>query len=146
MSAGLEGLFAGKRVKQYFASLRFPSYSAPLWAWSIIGVLYYAMCFFVLYRMLRHEGDTIIRNVSLTLILLLMMANALWNYVFFRARNLFLSFVSVFPYLLAAIGLFCCLIQFDTSAAWSVAAYLLYSAYAVRWGYCVWKLNEAQLR
>lgn len=37
-AAVLEGACAGKNVKAFFATLRFPRYSAPLWVWTIIGV------------------------------------------------------------------------------------------------------------
>lgn len=141
-SAVAEGVLAGKRVKQYFATLRLPSYSEPLWMWSVIGVAYYAMCFFILYRLLGHGVDTTLRNVSLILILVLMTANAIWNFVFFRARNLFLSFVAFIPYLVVAVALFTCLTQFDKAAAWPLAAYLVYLLYAIRWGYLLWRINK----
>ncbi|MCA1607514.1 MAG: hypothetical protein LC775_19080, partial [Acidobacteria bacterium] len=43
VAAALEGLCAGKNVKSFFATLRFPSYSAPLWVWTIIGGAYYIL-------------------------------------------------------------------------------------------------------
>ena len=36
-AAALEGVCAGKSVRTFFATLRFPRYSAPLWVWTIIG-------------------------------------------------------------------------------------------------------------
>ena len=36
-AAALEGVCAGKSVRSFFATLRFPRYSAPLWVWTIIG-------------------------------------------------------------------------------------------------------------
>ncbi len=50
IAAALEGVCAGKNVKSFFATLRFPPFSAPLWVWSIIGILYYVIFCFVLYR------------------------------------------------------------------------------------------------
>ena len=141
-AAALEGVCAGKNVKSYFAALRLPSYSAPLWAWYIIGVAYYVTFFFILYRILILNTDSILKPATLGLIVLMMGANALWNYVFFRARKLFLAFVagSAAPVFDAA--LFICLIQLDTVAAWSLAPYLLYRIYAVWWGYGLWRLND----
>jgi tryptophan-rich sensory protein len=48
-AAALEGLCAGKNVKAFFATLRLPRYSAPLWVWTIIGVAYYLIFFFITY-------------------------------------------------------------------------------------------------
>jgi tryptophan-rich sensory protein len=142
VGAILEGIAAGKNVKPLFARLRFPSYSAPLWIWYIIGVLYYTTCFFVIYRILRHDGDTVLKNASLTLVLVIMAANAFWNYLFFRAQNFFQSFVLGILYSVVAVVLFAFLIQLDKVAMWAFVPYLLYQIYALRWGYGLWKLNS----
>ena len=141
VSAILEGVLAGKNVKSFFAKLQFPSYSPPLWVWYIIGVVYYVICFFILYRIFRHDSDASLKYVALMLLLIMMGVNAFWNYVFFRAQNLFLSFFAFAFYPLIAIALFVCLLQFDKIAAWSLVPYFLYLLYAVRWGYGLWKLN-----
>lgn len=142
ISALLEGLCAGKGVKAFIASLRTPSYSPPFWVWVIIGVFYYVICFFIIYRVLRHDGDSIMKAVSLTLLLAMMSVNAIWNYVFFRARNLFLSFFAFIPYPLLAIALFVCLLQLEPIAAWVFLPYLVYLNYAAFICYKYWKLNE----
>ncbi len=141
-AAMLEGVCAGRQVKSYFAKLRFPPYSAPLRLWYVIGGLYYAICFFVIYRVLRHEADGGLKCGALTLTSLMMAVNAFWNYVFFRARNLFGSFVIGSLYPVIAVALFACLTRFDGVAAWSVVPYLLYQIYALWWGYGLWKVNR----
>ena len=142
VGAILEGLTAGNNIKPLFAKLRFPSYSAPLWAWYIIGALYYVTCFVILYRLFRFDGDAPLWNVALTLILIVIAVNALWNYVFFRAQNLFGAFLLGFPYAFVVIALFVCLRQFDKLAAWVMVPYLIYLLYACRWSYALWKLNS----
>lgn len=141
MAAALEGVCAGRNVKSFFSTLRFPSYSAPLWVWSIIGGLYYVIFWFVSYRLLRLDSS-VIRSVALALVLFMMIVNALTNYIIFRARNLRLSFAvgCVFP--LMDLALLFCLVQVDTIAAWALVPYLIYRVYAVWWGYGVWDLNR----
>lgn len=138
----LEGFAAGNNVKPFFAKLRFPRYSAPLWVWYIIGALYYVICFVILYRLFRYNRDTSLGNVAFALVLVVMATNAFWNYVFFRARNLLGAFRLGFPYALVAIGLFVCLIKFDKVAAWVFLPYLIYLFYAAWWSYGVLKLNR----
>jgi translocator protein len=142
VGAILEGLAAGNNVKPFFAQLRFPAYSAPLWVWYIIGALYYFICFIVLYRLFRYHRPTALWIVALILILVVMATNALWNYVFFRAKKLRGAFVLGLPYGLVAIGLFFCLRQFDQVAAWALVPYLVYLIYGFCWGYGLWKLNR----
>src|SRR5688500_18338105 len=83
LAAGLEGLCAGKNVKGFFAQLRFPSYSAPLWLWSIIGGIYYLVFWFVLYRLLKLNFHSQVRTLAIALICFMMVVNALANYVIF---------------------------------------------------------------
>jgi tryptophan-rich sensory protein len=121
MAAALEGVCAGRNVKSFFAELRFPPFSAPLWVWSIIGGLYYVIFCFVLYRLLRLESDSTLRNAALALILFMMIVNALSNYIFFRARDLRLGFIvgALFPVM--DVALFICLMRLERVAAWSLA-------------------------
>src|SRR5262245_19742293 len=87
VAAVLEGLCAGKNVKSYFAELKQPQYSPPFWVWTIIGGLFYVTFFFVLYRVLRRYDGAASRVATIILILVMMLLNALWNYLFFRARK-----------------------------------------------------------
>lgn len=145
-AAALEGVCAGRNVKSFYAELRFPPYSAPLWVWGIIGGLYYVIFCFVLYRVLRSDSDSSLRCMALALISFMMLVNALTNYVIFRARNLRLSYIigNLFP--IMDVILFICLIQLDRLAAWSLVPYLIYRVYALWWGYKMWKLNDRPAR
>ena len=141
-AAAIEGACAGKNVKSFFATLRFPPYSAPLWLWSAIGGIYYLIFWFVLYRLLRLETDSLLKPVALVLIAFMMLANGLTNYVIFRARNLRLSFVigSLAP--IFDTMLFVLLLMLDRIAALSLIPYLVYRVYGVWWGYALWKINR----
>jgi benzodiazapine receptor len=142
LAAILEGICAGKNVKSFFATLRFPRYSAPLWIWSIIGGLYYIIFGFVLFRLFRLNTDSLVKPIALTLMMFMMIVNALTNYIIFRAQNLRLSFVvgAFFP--LMDVALLLCLLRLDAIAAWSLIPYLLYRIYGVWWGYSLWRANE----
>ena len=146
LAAALEGACAGKNVKAFYAELRFPRYSAPLWVWGIIGGVYYLIFWFALYRLLRLDGHSTLRGAALALLLFMMAVNALTNYVIFRARNLRLSFIigNLFPVM--DMALFLCLLRLDRVAAWVLMPYLLYRIYAVWWGYSLWRLNSVNLQ
>lgn len=140
-AAGLEGLAAGKNVKPLLAKLKAPRFAPPLWLWAIIGVLYYAICFVILFRLFRYNDNISVRYVALSLLLAVMAVNAFWNYVFFRMQNLFYSFALSVFYTLLAVALFVCLLRFDYVAAYAEIPYLLYLIYAFYWGYSLLKLN-----
>ena len=143
-AALLEGLCAGRNVKSFFAGLRSPRYSAPLWVWSIIGGVYYIIFWFLLYRLFRLQTDSFLKVIALTLIVFMMIVNALTNYIIFRARNLYLSFMVGIAFPIMDIALFACLLRLDELAAWFMIPYLCYRIYAVWWGYRLWRANETQ--
>jgi len=139
--AALEGACAGRNVRSFFATLSFPRYSAPLWVWTIIGGAYYLIFFFVIYRLLRLSDYPSRWYVAFGLIVFMMFVNALSNYVIFRARDLYLSFVigALFPFM--DVVLFALVLTLDQFAALVIIPYLLYRVYAVYWGYALWRAN-----
>lgn len=112
----------------FFATLRAraPKYSAPLRVWYAIGVGYYVAFGFIIYRLL-----TRLAFGPLTLVLAMMLANALWNLIFFRAKNLCVAFLAGSAAPLLDIPLFVWLLFIDPLAAWALVPYLAYRAYAV---------------
>jgi translocator protein len=140
IGAGLEGLFAGKGVRDRLASLRLPGYAPPFSVWVIIGGLYYVICFAIWTRLFL-LSDSSARSIAFVLLAKMMFINAFWNYLFFRARHLQFAYLIGLPYGALAIVLFLLLLQLDRTAAWCLSPYLAYLIYANFWGYRVWKLN-----
>jgi benzodiazapine receptor len=141
VAAACEGLFAGKNVRSYLAGLKQPRYSPPLWVWTIIGGLFYVTFCFVLYRVLRHEKQAALRTATMILIFVMMSLNALWNYLFFRARRLFISLAAAAFAPVMDIALLICLARFDRPAMWALIPYLLYRVYSLWWIYGLWQVN-----
>jgi len=146
LGAALEGLFAGRGIRQRLAAIRLPSYAVPFWGWMVIGALYYLICFAVLYRLFLLP-PSLLRSVAFALLGAIMFINALWNYFFFRTGNLFHAFLLGLPYSAIAISLFLLLfLRVDRMAAWCLFPYILYLFYASIWGYRIWKLNSPSER
>jgi len=144
-AAALEGILAGRDVKQRFAQLRMPRLSPPLKIWIIIGIAYYVICFLVLYRLLVLPPASL-RTAALGLILIVLLANAFWNFLFFRLRSLRLSFILGVLYSLIALGLLTLLCKLDRVAAWGFLPYAVYLLYANWWGYALWRTNSMAVR
>jgi tryptophan-rich sensory protein len=136
---------AGRNVKSFFATLRSPRFAAPLWLWSIIGGAYYVLFWLIIFRLLRIANSPL-RTAALVLIAVMMLANALTNYIIFRAQNLHLSFVIGCLFPLLDVGLFICTLQLDKRAALFLIPYLLYRVYGVWWGYALWNANRTTPR
>ena len=141
VGAALEGLFAGRGIKQRLANLRMPSYAVPFWGWMAIGGIYYVICFTILCRLFLLP-PTPGRTAAFVLLSAIMFINALWNYFFFRTRNLFHAYLLGLPYGAIALSLFLLLLRVDPMAACCLLPYLIYLCYANIWGYRLWKLNR----
>ena len=141
VSAALEGLFAGRGAKEYMASLRMPRFAPSMPVWYVIGAVYYIACFVILYRLFDKPPTEPNRTTAITLMLVLMSINAFWNYIFFRARNLFAVMWTGVVYTIVALGLMAALLATDTIAALIFAPYLVYLLFANFWGYQLWRLN-----
>ena len=141
-AALLEGLLAGRGVRQRFAQLRMPRPSPSLTVWSAIGAAYYLIYGLVVYRLLLLP-PTGLRQAALTLALIVLLANAFWNYLFFRVRSLGQSLALSAVYSVVAIVLLGLMTQLDRVAAWTLSTYIAYLPFANWWGYAVWRANRA---
>jgi tryptophan-rich sensory protein len=123
-------------------NLKMPSYSPPLWAWYVIAVSYYAIVFICAYRVLLHPFTTPFRNAALALLLSMVLLNAIWNLLFFRAKNLAATFALSLGYSLIVVTCWYFLSQFDRFAAAAIGLYGAYQVYSNVWGYRIWRLNR----
>jgi tryptophan-rich sensory protein len=81
------------------------------------------------------------RSLGLTLTMVMMAGNVAWNFLFFRRRDLGLSFWFFLPYTALMLVLLYALSQIDLVSAGIFLIYFLYLPYALAWGYRIWKLN-----
>ncbi len=139
----LEGVCAGGDIRSRLAELRKPRFVPPLWGWIAIAVVYYVICFGVLYRLFSLTSGTPFRTGAILLMVLLMLINAGWNWFFFRSRNLLHALLLGLCYTVLALMLTGLLLHIDGVAAACLAPYLLYLVYANVSGYVIWKLNRS---
>jgi tryptophan-rich sensory protein len=144
-AALLEGLLSGRGVKRRFAELRFPRGSLPLWAWSIIGIGYYILFFSLLNSLFGSTSTPVWTATAMMLALLLLAANAAWNWVFFRRRDVRTSLAFFVAYVPLALALAFVLYRLANPLFGWFLAYAAYLGYATWWAYGVWRLNRPQM-
>ena len=145
-AAVLEGALAGRDVRARFAELRQPPFSPPLFVWFAIGVACYLICFALLYRLLASGFPAASYRAAFVLVLALMVANAVWGFLFFRRKDLRASLLAFVPYGLVAFVLALLLARIDRTSALVLMPYLAYFPYALWWSYRLWALNRATSR
>ena len=136
-----ESLLAGSDVERVLQELKQPPWSLRKGVWFWIAFAYYGAAFVILWRLfdLRQTGESTI--LPLILLIAMMTLNVAWNFVFFRRRDLRLSFLWFAPYSLVVLSLLWCVSKIDLMAAGLLLTYSLYLPYALAWSYRVWKLN-----
>jgi tryptophan-rich sensory protein len=141
-AALLEGILSGTQIRSRFEELRPQKFALPLWAWSIIGGAYYVFFFFLLRSLLDRPPTPFWTPAALLLSAGLLLSNAYWNWIFFRKKDLFLSFVFFAPYLVLAALLALVLFHLRSPMLGWYILYLAYLVYAACWGHSVWRLNR----
>ena len=142
IAAALEGWIAGSGVRARFRELRLPAYSPSLPVWLMIGGVYYVMCYAILYRLLAAGLPTGRYQIGFVLLILLMVLNAGWGWLFFRRKDLRASYLSFFLYDLVALILIGVLLGIDPMSALLLVPYFFYQLYAIWWAYRLWKVNS----
>jgi len=136
-----EGLLAGNNIREHFRQIKLPRSMPPMWLWIAIGLTYYAICSTILFRLLARSGGTD-RKVATGLLILILAANAFWNYLFFRARNFLACLVFSLGYGLLVVALLLLLAAVDRTSAFVLLPYVAYLVYAGRLQYALWRLNS----
>lgn len=141
LAAVAEAALAGNNVSLRFSELAQPRLSPPLWLWAVIGGLYYVL-FFLILRTLLGAAARPLTSRALVLVAVMLAANAGWNWVFFRARDLWLSTIYWAPYTAIAFALGHTLWRMESPLFRWYALYLTYFVYATWWGLSIWRLNQ----
>lgn len=120
-------------------ALRQPSWSVPTWAWVLIGITWYGICFVGLLRLLPSWPE---HKAAVALLVALLLANGAANIPLFRLRRLDLALAFFVPYwaLLAAFFRFACPLDHLTCVLFAV--YAVYQIYAALWGYQLFRMNR----
>lgn len=118
-----------------------PWFLVPLWAFYVVGVLYYLVFATVLYRLIVHIEDRRWRAICLALTLCVMLLNELWNFGFFGLRSTLAGFLGVALFLVPLTALVVVLIRHERPSARMLIPYYLWVLYDLAWTYELWRLN-----
>jgi translocator protein len=141
--AVLGNAFVGEGLK-WFKGLAKPRLLVPMSVFYIVGPIVYVIDAIILYRALSvlQEG----RLLIFVLTLVVMIANELWNYLFFGLRSTFAGFVGIILFLLPLTMLQITLFRFDPFSAWLLLAYYAWVLYDLVWTFALWRLHRGERR
>jgi translocator protein len=141
--AVLGNAFVGEGLK-WFKGLAKPKLLVPMNVFYVVGPVVYIIDAIILYRALSvmQEGKVLI----FVLTIIVMIANELWNYLFFGLRSTFAGFVGIILFLLPLTALQVVLFHFDPFSAWLLLPYYAWVLYDLVWTFALWRLHRGKRR
>jgi len=141
--AGAGGAITATSVGDWYQALAKPAFNPPDWVFGPVWTLLYALIAVAGWRVWRVRGWT--RNGALSAELLAWSVqlglNLCWSFVFFGARLIGAALIEIVV-LLAAIAVTARLFQrVDRVAAWLLAPYAVWVAFATLLNAALWRLN-----
>ncbi|NBI29880.1 TspO/MBR family protein [Chengkuizengella marina] len=137
----LGNIFVGDALTVWYAQLNKPWYLVPLWFFIIVGILYYIMGGIILYRQINRFTESKLRKNALTLTLIMLIGNELWNYLFFGLESIFLGFISLFPFILIVSLLAIILKKMDVFSFKILLPYIFWLIYDLIWTFGLYMQN-----
>jgi benzodiazapine receptor len=131
----------GEPLGDWYSGLDKPRFLAPLWAFGIVGAVYYLLFATILYRILVHVGDRREKVTSLALTIGVLFLNELWNYGFFGLESTLVGFLGMAVFLVSVTALLLTLRVHERLSAVLVTVYWAWVLYDLAWTFAVWRMN-----
>ena len=132
----------GESLGNWYGALDKPWFLVPLWAFYIVGAVYYVLFATVLYRILVHVDSRRGRATSLALTISVLFLNELWNYGFFGLESTLVGFLGTAVFLIPVTALLLTLRTYERLSAGLVAIYWIWVLYDLAWTFALWRLNS----
>jgi benzodiazapine receptor len=132
----------GESLGTWYDALDKPWFLVPLWAFYIVGAVYYLLFATVLYRVLVHIDSLRGRATSLALTIGVLFLNELWNYGFFGLESTLAGFLGLAVFLVPVTALLLTLRAYERFSARLVAVYWIWVLYDLAWAFALWRLNS----
>ncbi|MDQ3021969.1 MAG: tryptophan-rich sensory protein [Bacteroidota bacterium] len=137
----IEAFTVSKKGKQWFQSLKQPRFALPFSVWYFIGGLYYLICGTIAYRLFQNKESSYF-SLTLCLLILMMIGNALPNLFLFKQQSLKKFYWSGIPFSIILAALYFQLLRVDTFSSWVLFPYFLWLFYDFYYFHSLIKLNN----
>ena len=132
----------GESLGTWYDTLEKLWFLIPLWAFGVVGAVYYLLFATVLYRILTHVDDRSGKVTSLALTISVLFLNELWNYLFFGLESTLLGFLGIAVFLVPLTALLLTLRRYERFSAGLVFVYWIWVLYDLAWTFALWRLNS----
>jgi tryptophan-rich sensory protein len=126
----LEGLVTRPEIPTWYAGLAKPAWTPPPLVFPVAWTLLYVLMAVSFWRLWNMEARPPARAKAMTWFLVQLALNALWSPVFFGWHGTRTALAVIIALLIAIVGTMIAAFRADRLAAWLLAPYLLWVAYA----------------
>lgn len=128
-------------IPSWYAGLVKPGFTPPNWLFAPVWTLLYAMMAFALWRILSLPKGLSGRSGAIAVFFTQLGLNCLWSWAFFGARSPLAGLIVILALIVAIMATIRAFWPLDRVAAWLLAPYLAWVAYATALNGAVWYLN-----
>lgn len=136
------GAFASRDAARFYMHLSLPAWAPPGWLFGPVWTFLYLLMAVSAWRVSRSPGT---HTGALMLFGAQLVANALWSWLFFAAHLGGAAFADIVLLDLLVIATIARFARVDAPAAWLLAPYLAWIAFATLLNWSVWRGNPALL-
>jgi benzodiazapine receptor len=144
-AAGTIGAIASISAPEFYAALMRPRWAPPAGIFGPVWTLLYTAMGVAAWLVWRERGWSRARG-ALGLFVLQLACNTLWSWLFFAWHRGALAFADIVVLLVLIVATMVAFARIRRLAAWLLAPYLAWVAFATLLNYSVWQLNPLLLR
>jgi tryptophan-rich sensory protein len=141
VAAGAGAGFTSHSVRDWYPTLRKPSWNPPAWIFGPVWTVLYLMMAIAAWLVWRRRGFEGAAG-ALGIFTLQLALNALWSPLFFGLRNPFAGLVDIVPLWAAILATLLCFWRISPLAGALLVPYWLWVSFATALNFTIWKMNR----
>jgi translocator protein len=133
------GIFTSSAINGWYSTLAKPSFNPPNYLFGPVWTALYLLMGIACYLVWKSNHSN--KKQALQIYAVQLLLNFLWSFLFFYFKNPALAFIDI---ILMLIAIAICIKYFypiNKIAAWLLAPYLLWVAFATVLNFSIWQLN-----
>lgn len=142
MATLLSGQFATYPSLPWYEQLAKPSFNPPSWVFAEVWATLYALMAYALFRILRLRDQSQERTRALLLFFVMLVLNAAWSWMFFRAHSPLLGLINIVPQLAVTAATALAFWRLNKIAALCLVPLVVWVAFAAVLNFAIWWLNR----
>lgn len=139
-AAALGSLMTMPSIPTWYAGLEKPFFSPPNWIFAPVWTVLYALMAIAFWRVWTLGRGSALQAAALAFAVQLVL-NVAWSGAFFALHSPVLALIDIVALLLAIIATMSAFARIDGRAAWMLAPYLAWVAFATTLNAAIWWLN-----